>query len=281
MGLGNWLGSKLPSWVRRQPSLTPEARRELQQEYQIPLRDGFNQVRGWRDLGIVYEIAGGDPYKDPAITAAIRVFDPDMIPMTIRWTFLSPADAGQAKTETFVRHAIGRYISTPHYQHEPLPVVLPPLYAGPVPNQIDLVWSGELFGMRDPRGRDLPGDFLPWDGRLLKFMEQAFHWNRAHTVAEKKKHFIHDPLERAAKQSAKNREEQHYINQDIRAYVEKQLAKLGEPELKAYFLGGKFKKKARPLQIAVPGAPKETPRPKQPTLPRTLYGQGETPSLKQ
>jgi hypothetical protein len=277
MGLGSWVSSKLPAWVRRQPLLTPEVREELKQEYQIPIRDSFHTVRGWRDLGIVYEVAGGDPYKDPVVTRAIHTFDPDVIPMTVRWTFMEAAPS--TRTETFVRHALGRYIASPHYEHAPLPVVLPPLYVGPVPNQIDLIWSGELFGMKDPRGGDIPGDFLPWDSRLVAFYQRAYSWHKNHTVAEMKEHFVSEPLKKAAKVSAARRAEELYKLNDIRAYVSKLLSRLGEPELKAYFMGGKFQKRPRAATIVVPGQPREAPRPTQPTLPRSLYGQGAKPAV--
>lgn len=260
MGLASWFNSKLPAWMSRQPVLPPEARRALKDEIRIPIRDSFNTVRGWRWLGITYEVAGGDPYKDPAITSAIRIFDPDMIPMTVRESFLSPADEGAPRTEVFVRHALGRYIATPHYQHEPFACSTPPGYTGKIPNQIDLVWCGKVFGQYDPRGRDLPGPFLPWDWRLHDFVQAAWNWHKNHTVEEMKRRFIHEPIERQEAAFKKRREEQLYQLRDIQKFVTKLLSRLGEPEIFAYFKGGKFERKRPRAMVQVPKQP--TPLPK-------------------
>ena len=226
----------LPSWVvnqpRRQPVLPTVTR---------PVRDSFYSAPGWRELDMEFSCCEGEYPRDPAVTRAIRTFDPDMIPLWVRWVFLSPQETGAPYVEVFGRHAIGRWVKNPHYLHEPLRVLTPFHWRGPTPNQVDLI----LEGVPDPRAADLPGAFVPWDWRLYYFLRKAYTDHRS--AKELAKQFVHDPAEAQRRAQEQVRAEFEYRQRDLQRYAQKQLDKVSEVEAREFFTGGKFEQPSRPI----------------------------------
>lgn len=164
----------------------------------------------------------GEYPRDPAITRAIRAFDPGIIPLWCRWIFLSPHDTGEPKIEVFGRHAIGHY--NPYSGKECFG-------SGPgrKPNVLDVIWEGSLMGLPDPRAGDLPGLYLPWDASLVGFLQAADAHNMS--IIERVEKFVRGPVAEQTRLKIRRREEREYINADLRRFANKMLERVGTPDM--------------------------------------------------
>lgn len=128
-------------------------------------RFALRDVVGWREVGQHFTLTDPCLYpRDPAVTAAIRVFDPDLIPMWVSWVFLPDvADASSHEPLVVGRHAIGYYEPLKPNQFSQHPIYVPPSYSGPVPNRLELILeNGPGVRAESP----LPGPFEAWDWKL-------------------------------------------------------------------------------------------------------------------
>lgn len=230
---------KLPSWIPWQSPFKGPADGPLMKR-SIP-----KIAPGWHELGMEFTCAEGEYSRDPAVTAAIKKFMPDMIPLWVRWAFWKP-DSGDSTVTVFGRHAIGRYdpalsarsdrsfyeqIRTGYY------------HKGPVPNIIEKILCGEL----DPEAPDLPGKFIPWDWALVKELKDQVDYTAKLSIQDLKEHFIWGPKRRQEEARLKAEMEYEYIMRDIGSFVDRCMATRSEVEMKEFFhLGGKWQKKSRP-----------------------------------
>lgn len=235
------MSQKLPGWVKRQPKLPPGMRQALNHEIDIKLRNGPREVRGPREIDITYTM-GEEPgaERDPVVVAAIRRFDRDFIPLWGRYTYVIQNDTGTPSMVTFGRHVIARYIANPKTPLQPFTVQRVEGLIGPSPNQIEMIWDGRIFNQHDPRGRELPGDYLPFDWRLYHFMQAAWNFKQNNTPTELKQKLIWGPQEALRARQMRSRQNQRELNAMLQKDVNKLLSRVSELEMKEYFSGGKF-----------------------------------------
>lgn len=149
-------------------SVHPDIKRASVAPYKRPVyMDQVHTTPGWREIGQFFSLVEHPVYvKNPAVTKAIREFDPTIVPMGCCWVFDAPSnDAGRFRTEVFYRHALGRYKWDPWNPPPKFNVAVPPGYCGPVPNILERVLD---CGGREPNEKDadLPGPYEPWDWPL-------------------------------------------------------------------------------------------------------------------
>lgn len=176
---------------------------------------------GWREIGQEFTTGEGEYGRDPAVTRAIRAFDPGIIPLWCRWVFLSPQDTGEPKIEVFGRHAIGRYrefSSAEQFGHRGLG------YTGPLPNILELILEGDP----DPRAGDLPGAYVPWDWQLVGYLRELYTESSAE---ERKQKFVRNPIADQIRRREKMREEREYVLEDIRRFADRKLEGVGTPDI--------------------------------------------------
>ena len=95
--------------------------------------------------------------KDPAVTKAIREFDPNAIPIWRIQRWRTP-DHYELNV---VHHEIGRYFPCPRYlRARPLRVEMPMDARGPAPNVLDKVFEDDSTLQYKQGG---PGGYQPWD----------------------------------------------------------------------------------------------------------------------
>ena len=253
MAPGRFSGRPLPAWATQRRPLPPGVREALNQEIAIPLRTSPEQIRGPREIDIQYSM-DPDPgcERDERVTAAIRKFDPNMVPLWGRYTFIIDNLSGTREMVTFGRHVVARHIASPKTPLMPFGIVLGASYTGPIPNYIELIWDERIFGKHDPRGRELPGEYLPWGWRLYKFAQEAWNFKQNNSVAKLKEELIVKPQKALAAAAQKRREAQLDINRQLRKDAQKILDKLSEVEVKEYMLGGYRKRKAPKVYSKMP-----------------------------
>jgi len=123
------------------------------------------QVDTWRVGGPDVHTCVAPPgfEKDPAVTAAIREFDPGVIPMWRVQIWLPP---GEFQPYLAVHHVIGRHYPHPRYLRRQFHVEVPQGWEGPVPNFLDAVLED-----REATKWTGPAGYLPWDW-------SAYRWCR-------------------------------------------------------------------------------------------------------
>lgn len=179
-----------------------------------------------------YQRVGSDLYtcvapvgfeKDPAVTKAIREFDPSAIPLwrVRRWRF------PDATERNVVHHAIGRYFPWPRYlRGRPLRVEVPMDWRGEVPNFLDHVF--EIEGLEYKRGG--PGAYLPWDWDIYAWCRFQYDkstagaWLRRTTAKQ----------ERLAREHQSLMDEMEYRKRQIEPFLMKKAGELTELDWKQY-----------------------------------------------
>lgn len=244
---------KLPAWARSRRPLPPGVRAALNQEIGIPLRTSPDMIRGPREIDITYSYSP-DPgcERDERVTAAIRRFDPDLVPLWGRYTFVIDNLSGTKEMVTFGRHVIARRVPSPKNPLEPLKVVCTADYNGPVPNLIELIWDTRVFGQHDPRGKELPGEYLPWNWRMYKFAQEAWNFKQNNTVKQLKEKLVWKPQEVLAKAREARRKKQIELNAQLRKDAQKLLDKLSEVEVKQHMLYGHMKPRSTKVYSKMP-----------------------------
>jgi hypothetical protein len=223
------------------------------QPLEVPIRDSFQTAPGWRDLGMEYTCVPDAQYPwDPKVLRTIWTFDPGVIPMWVRWAFLSPADDGQEEVVIFGRHAIGRHVDNPHSQLEPLHVSMPPMPCQGVrfdrPNLIELI----AVGAPDKRASDLPGEYMPFGYQLVKHLRKQY---REATAKEIYKLAVTDKQAAADENLRKVRQEELYRRADVEAFVAKKLENVSEIEMRDRMLGKRERASNLFLDLAKGGLP--------------------------
>lgn len=227
---------KLPSWW---PEAEQKRKQRLHRELAparepitLPLRDSPHTAPGWREVGMFFTMVyppGCEPNADAV--AAMRRAHPDMVPLWVNWVFRSPADEGDEEVK-FGRHAVGRVVDDPHGVLEPLHITATPTYNPlPKPTILEAIFQGP----KDPTSKwsDLPGAYKPFDWEVFGWILENYGIKTAAEVYEAK--VARPARARAAVLKAKQ-EEAAYIKRDVGRFVEKQLAKVSEVEMKEWSL---------------------------------------------
>jgi len=159
--------------------------------------------------------------KDPAVTRAVREFDPGIIPIwrVQRWEGL-PGFSGEV---SLVHHGIGRYYPFPRQIRKPFYVAMPAAADHPTPNFLDAVFEDTDTV---PYFRGGPGEFVPWDWRVYYWCRRSFtritiaaymkrtEKHRARLEAMRKAHF----------------EEIEYKKKQLEPYLMRQAARIAPSE---------------------------------------------------
>lgn len=125
-------------------------------------------IDGWRAAGDdVYTCVAPPGYeKDPAVTAAIRSFDPDIIPAWRIQLWFPPRTMEILRV---VHHGIMRHYAYPKNLRQRFHVELPQGWDGPEPNLLDVFFSDErktnLIG---------PGAYMPWDWHVYRYCRNTW-----------------------------------------------------------------------------------------------------------
>jgi hypothetical protein len=124
----------------------------------------------WRLVGDdVYTCVAPAGYeKDSSVTAAIREFDPGVIPI---WRIQIWAAPGQDRPVPFVHHGIGRYYPFPRHLRRPFACPVPATWCGPVPNFLDTILE-DLDAGEYQRGG--PGGYIPWTWDVYYWARRNF-----------------------------------------------------------------------------------------------------------
>ncbi len=208
------------------------------------IKDSPYNTAGWREIGQEFTTLSPVEYpRDPAVTRAIKVFDPGMIPLWCRWVFHSPSDDGRPVEVVFGRHAIGRYrpfSGNACFGSGP----------GQLPNVLELILEGDP----DPRASDLPGAFVPWDWSLVAFLRAAYTEANAKDRIEK---FVRHPVAKQAARRDALRQEREEINADLRAFADRQLerAKVSESDARQQLADRRYKRAQVKPYIVLGGLP--------------------------
>ena len=118
---------------------------------------------GWRAAGDdVYSCVAPPGYeKDPAVTEAIRSFDPLMIPA---WRVQLWHPPEKDDVVRVVHHGIMRHYPDPRFLRQRFHVELPQGWEGPEPNFLDVFFE-------DPRKTNFvgPAAYMPWDWSVYRY----------------------------------------------------------------------------------------------------------------
>lgn len=202
---------------------------------------------GWHMLDESYSAIPHALYPfDPAVLRAIRVFCPDVIPITITTTWIKPDDDIYTPMK-LVRHGLARAVRNPvcptHEFHCDMPASAS---RRAIPNYIEVNWYDKE--LRD-FGHDLPGNYLPFDWDFYYAMEKSYTYNVGSADIVRK---LCDPrFELQKRRKRQQAEEQAYRERDVEAYRKKKWSEVSEVELKEYFLSDPEPPPTRP-SVVVP-----------------------------
>ena len=221
-----------PAWAHAAASL-PLAQDIIQEQRaaQFQVADAPHTAPGWRFLGMDYSCIPDSTYSpDPTIIAAIQKIDPEMVPIWIRWVFLSPRNADREKVVVFGRHGYASHRKNPHSDRFLFNVQMPVQSSHPVPNQLDAILHN--LGDRAPsyqHGLDLPGGYVPWD------------WSWVHSPLlsyspkELKKRYITDAKAKHVAVKERNTIDREGRREELSKFVTKVLEGVSDVEWKEYF----------------------------------------------
>jgi hypothetical protein len=101
--------------------------------------------------------------KDPSVTAAIREFDPGLIPF---WRVQLWKEPGSDTPLRVVHHGIARYYPIPRYLRRPFRIEMPANDRSDPPNFLDAIIEDQGADTYRLGG---PGGYLPWDWSLYRW----------------------------------------------------------------------------------------------------------------
>lgn len=242
--------SGVPSWI---------AEAELQRQAELErLRssvptlahkpaDSFHTAPGWRELAFDLTcVPNGLSPWNPEVVKAIWKFDPTFVPMWVNWAFAPPGHDDEAIV--FGRHVIGRYDQNLTNQPADFTVEMPSFPCQGItfkrPNVLELVLMMPT-NTDYPESPDLPGDYVAFDWPLVEWLRERYKASEAfdHKDYINRKQVEHEVA------AEKRREEEEYRQRDLMKFVNKQLEKVSEVEIKNHLLGQFKKKQPKKLRL--------------------------------
>lgn len=177
--------------------------------------------------------------KDPAVTAAIHVFDPGMIPI---WRVQLWRFPGSTEVTRVVHHGIGRYYPVPRYIRKPFRVELPADAHSEPPNFLDAILEDDSTLQYKKGG---PGGYIPWDWHLYRWCRGMFD----QMTVEKWEDRQRKREDRRQVEIARSLEEIEYKRKQIEPYLMKKAAEISDGDWSRYLeyawgIGKKDKLKA-------------------------------------
>jgi hypothetical protein len=162
---------------------------------------------------------------NPAIVRAIRTFDPDMIPATVKRIMVTPAG-----TEiTFIYHAILRRVDAPLVPHPHFSVRMG--HSGATiaaPNVEDLILEGEKSKWAEQGG--YPGVYIPMTWDIYYRVKRAFYFSAKHH-SDLAKEILAAKAQFEAKQEKDWRDEVSYRFEHDLPFMIRQGEKVSGPEI--------------------------------------------------
>ncbi len=219
---------KQPAWVREVFNKQQKKIQDLETNapvYDIPIH---TRTPGW--IFIKEELSCiPDPLYpwNPKIVKAIREIDSNLVPLWSKRIFRTPYSDSRNEHIVFGRHGLG--MRTKSSFVIPFDCPIPSGYQFPKPNNIYRIFEGEDSKV----ARDLPGEYIPFDWRIYKYVKNNYReLTREQLLAMTKGKF-----EAGHKQTQKNSLEFGKMNQTIQDYTAKKLWDVSEVEMKNHFLG--------------------------------------------
>jgi hypothetical protein len=201
-------------------------------------------IDGWR-------VAGDDVYtvvcppgfeKDPAVTDAIREFDPEIIPA---WRIQLWHPPGEMSVLKVVHHGIMRHYPYPRFLRTRFFVELPQGWDGPEPNFLDVFFQDE-----SKTNHIGPPAYMPWDWSVYRYCRA----NWIVLTQEKYKKRVERHRERIAEARRKHLEELAYRRRHFEKTALPILEGVTPEDWKEYEqLRMRRGRSARKVSIVVPG----------------------------
>lgn len=193
-----------------------------------------------------YEQIGPDRYscvpvpgfeKDPAVTKAIREFDPGLIPIWRIQVWRYPNSRLETKV---VHHGIARFYPIPRYLRRRFHVEMPAVQTHPAPNFLDAILEDDST-LDFKRGG--PGGYVAWDWRL-------YSWCRAQYLRLTVKNWlaaVERRIERTKREHAALMDDIEGKKAEIEPWILRKLETIGDPAWRQYMevMWGKNRGKVR------------------------------------
>lgn len=208
----------------------------------VPRRDSFHTAPGFRELGWLCQVIPDATYPwDPDVVRRIQEFVPDVVPLWVQWVFLSPSDTGNPEVVVFGRHALGRSLRNQRGWLPEFKVSMPSTWPGLKFGRPNLFWFLH-DGVNTSKYRDLPGNYLPFDGSIVDRAWQSWAGGQNLTDRQYKDLLRADLLAPAQKRGQeaekKAADRQKAWDDDVGPYVQGQLDSVSDVEREEY-LGSK------------------------------------------
>lgn len=237
--------------------------------------------RDWKNTTVVvpaarpedtWRVAGDDVYtcvcppgyeKDPAVTEAIREFDPEIIPA---WRIQLWHPPGETSVLKVVHHGIMRHYPYPRFLRQQFHVELPQGWLGPQPNFLDVFFDDE-----EQTNFIGPPAYLPWDWHVYRYCRA--NWILLTVELYQKRVEAH--RERIAEARRKAQDEIDYRRRHFEATAMKMLEKLTPEDWKEYeLLRQRRGRAARRVSVAIDKTDSRIVLPGQgsPPRPQALIG---------
>jgi hypothetical protein len=156
---------------------------------------------------------------DPAVTAAIREFDPGLIPIWRVSLWVGP-DRVERK---LVHHGIGRYYPVPRYVRRPFRVEMPAGADFEAPNFLDAIFEDNYCLSYKMGG---PGEYIPWDWGVYRWCREQFDRIKEGEYLKR----LRKRFDIIAKLQKEHEEDIEYRKRQIEPYLLKQLEKVSEAD---------------------------------------------------
>lgn len=185
---------------------------------------------------------------DPAVTAAIREFDPGLIPIWRVSLWVDPSGIERK----LVHHGIARRYPFPRHVRRPFRVEMPVASQSEVPNFLDAIFEDNYSDAYKMGG---PGDYIPWDWGVYRWCREQFDRIKEKTYLKLLRKRM-DLIERLQKEHAEDLE---YRKKQIEPWILKQLEKVSDDDWRKLAEWHAAREKA--MKEGLPMPTRRTPKP--------------------
>jgi len=178
--------------------------------------------------------------KDPSVTAAIREFDPGLIPF---WRVQLWTAPGSSDPLRVVHHGIGRYYPIPRYLRRPFRIEMPAHDRSDPPNFLDAIIEDQAV---ETYRRGGPGGYLPWDWSLYRWCRGMY----LRITAESWQRFHAEKRAREEREYASMLAEIEGKKKDLEPYLMRKVNEVSETGWKQYLRFQAEQDRRRALKLA-------------------------------
>lgn len=213
-------GSNLPSWYRDALINRKRQLGKLQQQAPSLTVTIPNRAPGWHEVGMEISCIPDAVYPwDAQVFKAIQRIAPDLVPVWVRWVFISP----DGETVVFGRHALARVNKAKKREGVNWNVEMPTMPVNgcrfETPNDELTIIQAETSSIAP----DLPGDYLPFGWNVYAMVRDNY---KHHDIKDLKKRFIEDKKEALSREKKRLADEQEYKQRDLDKFINKKLENL-------------------------------------------------------